>query len=286
MGALGFCALDLVLTGSAALHSNSLVILGDFIKECGDTLAVVAAFATIRAVRQAPSQRFSYGFGKLENLASMTIVALMLVGGVAIASQAFYQLRHPVEAEGTVPGIAIFSVYAVIAMVLAAKSRSLAARHHSPIVASQASLWLSKAWSDGFMALALIAAIAARGHWWAGYLDPAASLVGVGFMLRGAWTIASESVPDLLDAALEEATQIRILRCLATHFDDYELLHGIRTRRAGSRMYVELFLEFSPSLPMGVVLKRIEGIRGSIGRSIPGADITVTPSEATPATPD
>jgi len=104
----------------------------------------------------------------------------------------------------------------------------------------------------------------------------------VAFMLHSAWSIATESVGDLLDVALGETMHMRILRCLAERFDDYDLLHKIRTRRSGPRVYVELFLEFDPKQTMGQVRERIERIRHSVADAMPGADVTVTPSNQTP----
>ncbi|MBU6283204.1 cation diffusion facilitator family transporter [bacterium] len=280
--ALAACLFDVLLTGTVAFHSNSLVILGDLLKECGDGAAVLAALLTLRAVRRAPAHKYAYGIGKLENLVSMSIVVLMTASAVGIAGQAFYHLRHPVMPHGTLPGIAVFAFYSMVALAIGLRNRRMLRREHSPIIASQAALWFSKSAFDGLMGLSLAAALAWSGTTWGLYLDPLASLVGVAFMLRSAWAIASESVGDLLDAALEETLQIRILRCLATHFDDYEMFHEIRTRRSGSRIYVELFLDFDPGLPMRTVRERIEGIRKSVVESIPGADVTVIPHEPSP----
>jgi cation diffusion facilitator family transporter len=280
--ALAFCLVDVLLMGTAALHSNSLTILSDFLKELGDTTAVLAAFITVRAVRRAPSHRFTYGIGKLENLVSMSIVVLMTGAALVIAVQAFHHLWNPVEPHGTVPGIVIFSVYAVIGFAISLRNRRLLKLQHSPIIASQARLWFAKASFDALMALSLIVEIVFRDQEWSRHLDPLASFIGVAFMLHSAWSIATESVGDLLDVALGETMQMRILRCLAERFDDYDLLHKIRTRRSGPRVYVELFLEFDPKQTMEEVRERIERIRFSVADAMPGADITVTPSNETP----
>ena len=97
-------------------------------------------------------------------------------------------------------------------------------------------------------------------------------------MLHSAWQIAANSVGDLLDAALDESLQIEILRCLVLHFDDYEHLHRIRTRRSGPRIYIELSLGFDDRLVMSDVMARIERIRESVAAAIVGADITIVPS--------
>lgn len=281
---LAFCFADVVLIGAAAWASNSLTILSDFLKELGDTSAVLAAFLTVRAVRRAPTHQFSYGIGKLENLVSISVVVLMVAAGSAIGWTALSHLAAPEPTEGTLPGVAIFTVYAMIGFAISARQFRLLRAEHSPIMASQARLWLSKATFDALMATALGLALLFRDQPWSLYLDPLAALVGAGFMLHSAWQIAASSVGDLLDAALEESLQIEILRCLVLHFDDYDHLHRIRTRRSGPRIYIEISLEFDDRLLMAEVMARMDRIRETVADAIGGADITIAPSRGTPST--
>lgn len=283
LGALAFCLMDVALIGTAATLSNSLTILSDFLKELGDTTAVLAAWATVRAVRRAPTHQFAYGIGKLENLVSISIMVLMLVAGGAIGLEALSHLDDPVPTQGTLPGIAVFAAYAAIGFTISARQYRLLREEHSPIIASQARLWLSKAVFDALMATALGLALLFREQAWSLYLDPMAALVGAAFMMHSAWKIGATSVGDLLDAALEESLQIEILRCLVLHFNDYDDLHRIRTRRSGARIHVELTLAFDESLSLAAVLDRIDRMRDTIARAIPGADIIIAPQRASPA---
>lgn len=275
--AMLLCGIDMVLIGIAAWSSNSVTILSDAFKEAADFVAVLAALLTVRAVRQAPSERFAYGVGKLENLVSMAIGALMVGCGIFILYRALGHLSDPEPTEGTLPGIVLFSVYAIIGFVMWAKNKLALRSHYSAILMSQAHLWLSKAVFDALMAAALIAALVLREHAWSMYIDPMAALVGVGFLFHGAWAITSSSVGDLLDATLEETMQLLILRSLVDHFDEYEQIHAIRTRRSGPRVYVEAFLEFNPQLRMEEVTQRIKRLSASISQAVPGADIIITP---------
>lgn len=268
------CGIDVSLIGFAALQSNSITILSDFFKESTDFMAVLAAFLTVRAVRKSPNERFAYGVGKLENLVSMGIGLLMLAASLFVVTQAIGHLKHPQAPQGTVFGLGVFSVYSVIGFVLWARIRLSLRQQHSAILQSQASLWFSKALFDALMAAALGGALLFSDQAWSQYLDPLAALVGAAFLLHGAWAITSSSVGDLLDATLEESLKLRILRHLVEHFDDYERLHGLRARRSGPRIYIEIFLEFDPALPSATALDRIEAMRLAMTASVPGAEIS------------
>lgn len=280
--ALLMCGIDVVLIGMAAMSSNSVTILGDAFKEAADFAAVLAAFFTVKAVRKSPSERFTFGVGKLENLVSVAIGVLMLACGIFILYRSLNHLRDPHPTEGTLPGIAIFSVYAVIGFGLWFKNKMALRKEHSAILMSQVHLWFSKALLDALMAFALIMALVFHDKPWSVYLDPLAALVGVGFLFHGAWAITSSSVGDLLDATLEETMQLLILRSLVEHFDEYERVHAVRARRSGPKVYVEVFLEFDPQLRVAEVTQCIERVSASISTALPGADIVISPVPPTP----
>ena len=283
--AVGVCLVDVLLTGGAALASTSLTILSDAFKEGTDFLAVLAAYLTLRAVRRSPDERYAYGIGKLENLVSMAIAVMMVACACFILVQASHHLRNPQQVEGTLPGIVIFSTYAVIGFGIFFRNRRELRKRESAMLASQGQLWFSKAVFDTLMAATLIAEIVLREYSWSQYLDPLASLVGVCFLLHAAWSIASSSVGDLLDASLTEHLQLRILRQLVERYDDYDKLHKIRTRRSGPRVYVEVFLQFDEQLLMGEVQRRIDVLSELIRTEIPGTEVVIVPSLAAPAAP-
>jgi hypothetical protein len=80
--ALAFCIIDLALMGTVAFNSNSVTILGDVLKEGTDTLAVLAAFLTVRAVRRSPNHRFAYGIGTSSTERRASIRQIELIAGV------------------------------------------------------------------------------------------------------------------------------------------------------------------------------------------------------------
>ncbi len=275
--ALGFCAVDVLLMGGAAWYSDSLAILSDLLKESTDFLAVFASYLTVLALRRAPAQRFAYGIGKLENLVSLFIGLVMVACSLFLLTKVVSHFHHPVPTSGTLPGIVIFVTYALIGFGMWTRNRWILRHQHSPIIDSQARLWFSKGCFDALMASALTLELFFRNHGWSFYLDPVASLLGVGFMLHAAYAIFSSSVDDLMDAALEETTQLQILNQLVRHIDDYDRLHKVRSRRSGSHIFVEVFLEFPTDLRMGEVRQRIQNLRRSIGAAVPGAEVSILP---------
>ncbi len=89
-------------------------------------------------------------------------------------------------------------------------------------------------------------------------------------------------MPDLLDKTLDEELQIVIVRELAAFFDEYHALHGVRSRRSGSNVYIEILLEFEGGKQMHEVQKTIDRIKISLEQKIPKSSVSIVPT-STPA---
>jgi len=114
-------------------------------------------------------------------------------------------------------------------------------------------------------------------HAWAGYADPvAASLIAI-TLIAGASKIFKFSVRDLLDCAVEEQSQLKIIKALTKHFDHYEQIFDIRTRSAGGKVYIEIFLEFAGNKPHCEVMETVRSLQQEIKSSINCDEILVIP---------
>jgi divalent metal cation (Fe/Co/Zn/Cd) transporter len=115
---------------------------------------------------------------------------------------------------------------------------------------------------------------------WASYIDPLGSvLIGL-FIVQSIYNISAMSVYDLLDRALEESLQLVILRELAGYFDEYEAIHGIRSRRSGANVYIEIFLEFDGEKKMAEVQAVISSMKANLEKKISGSEIVISPATA------
>lgn len=99
-----------------------------------------------------------------------------------------------------------------------------------------------------------------------------------GFLLLSAYRVVTDSIYDLLDRTLDESLQLVILGELAAFFDDYVALHGIRSRRSGSNVYIEIFMEFDSEKRMSEVQELINRMRESLERKIKSSQVVIAPA--------
>ncbi|MBN2560051.1 MAG: cation diffusion facilitator family transporter [Phycisphaerae bacterium] len=272
---MGF--IDTLITLGAMVVTNSAVILADFCKTFLEFVAVFLSWCAIRRMARGSGGCFDYGLGKMENLTSLVVGTLMTLCLLIITGNAVRNILHPVHIAGI--GVKISMVaqvaYAFINSRVALRNRRAAQEGNSPLLEAQARLHFTRAVANVFILFSLVMSIALARYGWSRFIDPAASLVIAGSILMAALGIFSTSVGDLLDRTLEESDQLLILRELTKHFDDYEFLHGIRSRRAGTEVFVEILLEFDPEKKAGEIQAVADDLRREIEGKIRNSHVTI-----------
>ena len=268
---------DVLITFGAMIAAHSAVILADFCKTFLEFVAVFLSWWAIRRMARGPGGGFDYGLGKMENLTSLVVGMLMAVCLFIIVGNALRNIVHPAHVAGIGVQISLASqaVYAVINSRVARRCRQSAQAENSPLQAAQARLHFTRAAANVFILLSLGLSLLLARYDWVRYVDPAASLVIAGSILMAALGIFSTSVGDLLDRTLEESDQLLILRELARHFHDYEHLHGIRSRRAGAEVYIDILLEFDPDKKAGEIQAVAASLRHKIESQIRNSHVTI-----------
>jgi divalent metal cation (Fe/Co/Zn/Cd) transporter len=99
-----------------------------------------------------------------------------------------------------------------------------------------------------------------------------------GFIVHSAVSMFRTGLPELIDQSVAEEVHAAINRVLVRHFDEYERLGHVRTRRAGDTVYAEIALGFSPALTMAEVDARIEAMKASLYEEVGRADISILAS--------
>jgi cation diffusion facilitator family transporter len=279
-------AFDTAMTIVAMLLSNSAVLLADSLKTALEFIAVLLAWLSIRRITRGGGQDYEFGIGKLENLASLVIGALMLIVFLVIVGNAIRSIISPSHIAGVGLWISIAGqvVYAVINGVLFVRARRGAKTEHSPIMESQAKLFFTRCFGNVFIFLSLVLSIALAKYSWSVYIDPVAALVVAATIVMSAIGVFSSSCYDLLDGAIEEEDKLKIMRALAENFDRYDMIYGIRSRRSGSRAFIEIFLGFDPAKLVGDVERDIEAIRQAVSQHFASGSVIVVmgPEPKTP----
>jgi len=89
--------------------SGSVALLADTIHNIGDAATAIPLWIAFMFARKKPSKRFTYGYGRVEDLAGMAIVATILFSAIVAGYQSIERLIHlePMRHTGAVAAAAL-----------------------------------------------------------------------------------------------------------------------------------------------------------------------------------
>jgi len=266
--------------------SASVTLFADVLK-CGNEI-IATLFALVILLKMRHGTSYDYGMGKFETSTRIATGAIMMVSILIIFFSAFHRIfvPEPIGMDGVFIAVPLMLVTAIVDTYHWHKNYRLSKNDPSPIMEAQWRLRRAKAFSDIAVLLSLVFSVVLMGFWWAVYIDPVVSFIIIGFLLVAGVREITSSLPDLFDKTLEEDLQIVILHELSLFFDEYEDFYGVRSRRSGSTVYIDVFLGFNPEQKMGTVQETCDRFKGSLEVKIPGSIVSIVPTSGPSAQRD
>jgi cation diffusion facilitator family transporter len=223
------------------LMSGSVALLSDTIHNFGDAATAVPLGIAFALTRLGVSRRFTFGYGRVEDLAGVLIVLIILFSAVVAGYQAVERLIHP-QPIGMLWAVAVASVVGFIGNEAVAVFRIRVGREigSAALVADE-----YHARTDGWTSLAVL--ISAIGVW-LGYplADPIVGLLIAAAILVIVWQSGKAVFTRLLDGVEPEA--IEELRHAASDVPGVEDVSEVRARWLGHRLHAEVNVAVDPDL--------------------------------------
>lgn len=88
-------ALTAVLQGVVVVFTGSVALLGDTLHNVADALTALPLLLAFRLARRPPTKRYTYGYGRAEDLAGVFVIAMITLSSVLAAYEAIDRLIHP-----------------------------------------------------------------------------------------------------------------------------------------------------------------------------------------------
>ncbi|MCI5064591.1 cation diffusion facilitator family transporter [bacterium] len=265
----------LTLTGYASYLSNSVTLLADFLKCLVEFLSILLAFIVVEKTRRSDISEYNYGFGKLEQLSSTAVAFAMLCSALLCLAAGIERAIHPELLQNGSFGLVLAALSVVGNGVMWLRFRTLRGPMRSPVTASQQALFFSKMLASFVVTLSLVMSFLADAFPLLLYTDSLGSILIALFLAHAAFTIASDSVGDLVDRSIDEAFQVIALKAIVHYEDSFAGFHGIKTRRVGEKKMIQIFLSLKDHLPYREVAHQLIQMRDAIEGDIPGSEVVI-----------
>jgi cation diffusion facilitator family transporter len=88
-------AVTAAIQAAVVVLSGSVALLGDTLHNVADALTAVPLLVAFRLARRPATKRFTYGYGRAEDLGGLFVIAMITLSSVLAAWEAIDRLIHP-----------------------------------------------------------------------------------------------------------------------------------------------------------------------------------------------
>ena len=225
--------LTALLQGVVVSFTSSVALLADTIHNFGDAATGIPLWIAFLMARKKPTKRFNYGLGRVEDIAGIFIVLVMLLSGIVTAYLSIARLFEPYRIQ-QLTAVGAASLLGFVGNEAAAVIRTRTGRaigsaaliadgHHARI--------------DGLTSLGVLVGVVGV---WLGFpqTDP---IVGLGIsavVFKIVWDSGKSIVTRLLDGV--EPAVLDEVRHAVQHIPDVREVTEVRIRWVGHRLSAEI----------------------------------------------
>lgn len=267
-----------VLQLAIVLLSGSVALLADTIHNFADAGTSIPLWIAFSLTRRGTSRKFTYGYGKTEDVAGVVIVLIIFFSACVAAYESIRKIIHP----QTVSHIGWVALAAIIGFIGNEAVAIFRIRVGNQIGSAALIADGQHARVDGFTSLAVL--IGVIGVWF-GFpiLDPIVGIlitVAILFIVKDAafsiWTRLIDGIEPEILAEIEHAP---------THVPGVTGVRDVRARWLGHRVHSDVAIEVDPTLSVreaDVISKKVEEALRDHVRLLDSVVVRICPAELSP----
>ena len=223
--------------------SGSVGLLADTLHNFGDAGTAIPLWVAFRMVRRKPNRRFPYGYGRVEDLAGVVIILVILTSAVIAGYESVQHLLHPRGVQYLWAVVAASIIGFLGNEAVAVWRIRVGKQIHSAALVADG----YHARVDGLTSLGVL--VGAVGVWLGFPLaDPLVGIAITAMILWIVWQSGKAIFTRLLDG-VEPDVMDQVERALAG-VEHVKRVREWRARWAGHRLYVQVTIAVDPALSL------------------------------------
>jgi cation diffusion facilitator family transporter len=257
---------------AAGVITGSIAIITEAVHSSIDLIASLVAFFSVRKADEPADETHPYGHEKVENLAAAIEGMLILLGAAIIVYESLHRLVKGAHVDSLGVGIAVIGFSAAANLGVSGYLNVRAKATDSPALEGDAAHLRTDAYTSVGVLIALVLVQVTGATW----IDPAVALaVAVAIVFSGV-RIINRSSRVLVDEALPPEELEAVRRAIEEHGASEVIgFHKLRARRAGSRRYVDLHVQFRDGTSLSRAHEVAHELQGEIRGRLRGADVLI-----------
>ncbi|RTM14603.1 MAG: cation transporter [Bradyrhizobiaceae bacterium] len=246
--------------------SGSVALLADTIHNVGDAVTAIPLWVAFVLARRKPSKTFTYGLGRVEDLAGVAIVAIILFSAVFAGYEAVDRLIHP-QSIDFIPWVVAAGVIGFLGNEAVAVFRIRVGReiNSAALIADG-----YHARTDGFTSLAVV--LGAVGVWLGFPLaDPIVGLLITIAIFGIVWQSSKAVFVRMLDGVDPAVTDE--IRHAAGHVDGVRQVLDVKARWLGHRLIADVGVRVPADMAVADADHLAENLRHEMLEHVPALSV-------------
>jgi cation diffusion facilitator family transporter len=240
---LAILAVTAALQGGVVLLSGSVALLGDTLHNVADALTAVPLLVAFRLARRPADDRYTYGYGRAEDLAGLFVVLMIALSSVLAGYEAIRRLLDP-QPVGHLWAVAAAALVGFAGNEWVAQYRIRVGRRIGSAALVADGL---HARTDGFTSLAVLVGAAGVALGWR-QADPVVGLLITVAILGVLRSAAKQVLARLMDAV--DPGLVDLARLAVAGVEGVRAVDDLRIRWIGHSLRAEVEIAVDPELSL------------------------------------
>lgn len=260
----------------SAILSGSLIVWMDFVDSFGNMANSSFLLLLSSRLRNDLKYRYNYGIGKVEAISSLCSNLFICIGLACVFFFSIVDLFTPKQ-----PSSLIFYVLFLKVVNVSFDTYFLISqyrlRHASSTSITEASFLAAvKNFCFDFTALlALLISYLLRDNPVSWYFSPVVCIILASLILISCLKNIRSSIEELTDKTLPEEEQLKILKAVASSFEEYEELVSVNSRKVGTLLIIDLNMKFAPEKTYQEISALADSFSEKLQQMIPGCVVNI-----------
>ncbi len=227
--------------------SGSIVLVADSIHSFADTVSIVIVWLGLKIAQREPTRKFSYGFYKVESIASLIVAGLILFASAEIFQQSWGRIATSYELRVPLLAMAIAVVDGLLLFFLGRHEIKVGKKINSDSLVADGRESKMHLFSSGVVLIGVIAA-----HFQIAYLEGIAGMV-IGFLiLRVGLESLRNAIYSLIDVSPDPEVEEKI-KTILNSIPKIRRFYDLKLRKTGP------FIQGQATIEVGKKINLVEG---------------------------
>ena len=259
----------LVILKFYAWHeTDSVSVLTSLLDSGMDVLISTLNLSAVIYAAKPADDDHSFGHNSIEDIVGLVHATFIGASGLLVVYESIMRFANPEPIKESTIGLSIMGISFIFALVIVVYQTIISRRTGSVVLRAELLHYASDLLLNGAVIVSLV--LASQSQY--AFVDPLIGIIIAAYILHGSWEIGHHAFNNLMDRELDPDMRIALKQIISGH-QGILGFHDFKTRRSGSRIFVQCHIEINADISFMEAHKITDGLEDKLLEILPEAEI-------------